>query len=57
MFSAYAEDFSGIYGGGDTVEETKQSMLDTIQIIKNEFGPENIPAILQGEYEIIYLLL
>lgn len=54
MFSAYAEDFSGIYGGGDTVEEAKQSILDAIQVIKEEFVSENIPAILKGEYEIIY---
>ncbi|MGN5955682.1 hypothetical protein ACP6L2_13810 [Sphingobacterium lactis] len=54
MFSAYAENANGIYGGGDTVEETKQSILEAIEIYKNEFTPENIPAILKGEYEIVY---
>lgn len=53
MFGAYAENAEGIYGGGDTVEEAKQSVLDAIQLIK-EFTPENIPAILKGEYEIVY---
>lgn len=54
MFSAYAENAEGIYGGGDTVEEAKQSILDAICIIKAEFTPENIPTILKGDYEIIY---
>ncbi len=54
MFSAYAENAEGIYGGGDTVEEAKQSILDAISIIKAEFTPENIPTILKDDYEIIY---
>lgn len=54
MFSAYAENAEGIYGEGTTVEEAKQSILDAIDIIKEEFTAENIPAILKGEYEIIY---
>jgi predicted RNase H-like HicB family nuclease len=54
MFSAYAENVSGIYGGGDTVAKAKQSILDAIQIIRDEFTPDNIPTILKGEYEIIY---
>lgn len=28
--------------------------LDAIQIIKEEFTPENIPTILKGDYEIVY---
>lgn len=54
MFGAYAENVEGIYGGGDTVEEAKKSILDAIDIIKEEFAPENIPTILKGDYEIIY---
>ena len=54
IFGAYAENAEGIYGGGDTVEKAKQSVLDAIQLIKEEFTPENIPAILKGEYEIVY---
>lgn len=54
MFSAYADNAKGIYGGGDTVEETKQSILDAIEIYKNEFTAENIPAILKGNFKIIY---
>lgn len=54
MFSAYAENAEGIYGGGDTVEEAKQSILDAIHITKEEFTAENIPTILKGDYEIIY---
>jgi predicted RNase H-like HicB family nuclease len=54
MFGAYAENAEGIYGGGDTVEKAKQSILDAIDIIKEEFTSQNTPAILKGEYEIIY---
>lgn len=54
MFSAYAENAEGIYGGGDTVEEAKQSILDAIAIIKEEFTTDNIPSILKGNYEIGY---
>lgn len=54
IFSAYAENTEGIYGGGDTVEDAKKSILDAIDIIKEEFTIENIPAILKGEYKIVY---
>ncbi len=53
MFSAYAENAEGIYGGGGTVEEAKHSILEAIQIIKG-FTPENIPAVLKGEYKVVY---
>lgn len=54
MFSAYAENAEGIYGGGDTVEEAKQTILDAIKIITEEFTSENIPSILKGKYHIVY---
>jgi len=54
MFSAYADNVEGIYGGGDTVEEAKQSILDAIRLLKEHNTEENIPAILKGEYEISY---
>ena len=54
MFSAYAENAEGIYAGGDTVEKAKQSILEAINIIKEEFTHDNIPSILKGKYDIIY---
>ncbi|MDM1048747.1 MULTISPECIES: type II toxin-antitoxin system HicB family antitoxin [Sphingobacterium] len=54
MFSAYAENAEGIYGGGDTVEEAKKSILDAIDIMTGEFAAENIPSILKGNYKVIY---
>lgn len=54
MFSAYAENAEGIYGGGDTVEEAKKSILDAIDIMTEEFTAENIPSILKGNYKVIY---
>ncbi len=54
MFSAYAENAAGIYGGGDTVEEAKNSILNSIQIIKQEFNSKNIPKILKSDYQISF---
>lgn len=54
LFSAYAENAEGIYGSGETVHDAKLSILDSIEIIKNEFSEENIPEILKDDYEILY---
>jgi len=54
MFGAYAENAKGIYGTGDNVQEAKQSILNAIKIIIEQFKPESIPNILKGEYQIIY---
>ncbi|MEI6050426.1 MAG: type II toxin-antitoxin system HicB family antitoxin [Bacteroidota bacterium] len=54
MYSAYAENTKGIYAGGDTVEEVKQSVLDAIRLLKNYNTEENIPNILKGDYQIVY---
>jgi len=52
-YGAYAENAPGIYGGGDTVEEAKKSVLDAIAFYK-ENKPVNTPSILKGEYEIVF---
>ncbi|RRJ87780.1 type II toxin-antitoxin system HicB family antitoxin [Flavobacterium macacae] len=54
MFSAFAENVEGIYAGGDTVEEVKQSVLDSIRLLKEYNTPENIPSILKGVYNITF---
>lgn len=54
MFSAYAENSAGIYGGGDTVEEAKQSILNAIRLLKEYNEPKDVPSILNGEYDIVY---
>ena len=53
QFSAYAENVNGIYGGGDTVEETKQSIQNAIRLLKKYNKTDQIPAILNGKYEIV----
>ena len=51
-FTAYAENVEGVYGQGDTVEEAKQSAIEGLRLfIKYN---DKIPAILSGEYEIVY---
>ena len=54
LYSAYAENVEGIYAGGETVEEVKQSVLDAIRLLKEHNRSENIPSILKGKYEIVY---
>lgn len=54
MYSSYAENVPGIYGGGDTVEEAKKSVLDAIRLLKEHNDKKHIPAILNGKYTIVY---
>ncbi len=53
-YSSYAENVPGIYGHGDTVEEAKQSALDAILLLKKYNKEKNIPAVLKGEYEVVF---
>jgi len=52
MFSAYAENVEGIYGGGKTVIEAKQSINNAIRLYKKY--NKTVPAILKGEYKLVY---
>ena len=54
MYSSYAENVPGIYGGGDTVDEAKASILDAIRLLKEHNDKNHIPAILKGRYTIVY---
>ena len=53
-YSSYAENVEGIYGGGETPEEAKQSVVDAIRLLKKHNKIENVPAILKGKYELVY---
>ena len=51
-YGAWVENFEGVYGQGDTVDEAKQSLQEGLSIyVKYN---DNIPDILRGEYEIEY---
>jgi predicted RNase H-like HicB family nuclease len=52
MYSSYADNIKGIYGGGDTVAEAKESILAAIELYKKH--NKNIPAILKGKYDLVY---
>ena len=54
MYSAYSENTPGIYAGGDTVEEVKQSVIDAIRLLKKYNTDENIPEIIKKDYQIVY---
>ena len=40
MFDAYAENIVGVYGAGDTVEETTKSILESTGLLKKYNSPE-----------------
>lgn len=50
QFGAWIENVPGVYGAGDTVEETKKSLLDAIEFLKEEGG--NVPKELIEPFEI-----
>lgn len=51
FYTAYAENVEGVTGGGETVKEAKESIEDSIQIVKDL---PKAPKILKGKFEIIY---
>lgn len=50
-FWAYGEQPEGVTGAGDTVEEAKQSVLESVEIQK-ELG--NWPKVLGENYSVVY---
>lgn len=54
MFGEYAVRIKGVYGAGNTIEETKQSILDSIELLKEYNTAENIPSLLKDDYNIVY---
>ena len=51
MYSAYAENMEGIYGGGNTIEEAKESINTSLKLY-NKYN--NLKT---QEYEITYKIL
>jgi predicted RNase H-like HicB family nuclease len=51
MYSAYAENMEGIYGGGNTIEEAKESINTSIKLYEkhNNLKPQ--------EYEMTYKII
>lgn len=54
MYGAYAENVGGVWGAGETPAEAKESVVETIRLLKKYNKPHNIPAILKGDYELVY---
>ncbi|MDR0546018.1 MAG: type II toxin-antitoxin system HicB family antitoxin [Dysgonamonadaceae bacterium] len=52
-YGAYAENCPGIYGAGNTVDEAKQNVMEGLRLYI-KYNKENLPEILQGNYEIEY---
>jgi hypothetical protein len=52
-FWAYANNDIAITGGGNTVQECKQDVLDCIETLK-ELDGKNRPAFVDKDYELVY---
>ncbi len=52
-YAAYAPDVWGVSGVGSTPNEAKESVLESIETVK-ENDPESIPGVLKGEYKLVY---
>jgi predicted RNase H-like HicB family nuclease len=52
-FWGYAENEKAIVGGGNTVQECKQDVLDCISTLK-DLDINNRPSFLEKEYELVY---
>jgi predicted RNase H-like HicB family nuclease len=48
MYSAYAENMEGIYGGGNTIDEAKESINSSLKLY------ERYNNLTKQEYEITY---
>ncbi|MDR0395459.1 MAG: DNA-binding protein [Tannerella sp.] len=52
-FDAYAENCPGVYGAGETVEETQKNVLEGLRLYIEQHK-DHLPEILAGDYEIEY---
>ena len=52
LFGAWSENVPGIYGSGETVQETKNSIIESIKLYKE--NNTEVPAELQGDVEITW---
>ena len=53
-FGGFAENCTGVYGAGATVEACKENVLEGLQLfVKNTPDPQ-LPEILKGKYEIVF---
>ena len=53
-FDAYAENVEGVYGGGNTAEEAKHSIVEAIELIKKYNSSAKVPSILKGEFKLVF---
>ncbi len=54
LYTAYAADVPGIYGGGETVLEARKSIEDAIRLLKEYNTEDNIPNELKGDYKLVF---
>ena len=53
-YGAWIENCPGVYGEGNTVQEVKKELLEGLDLFIAYNKKENLPEILQGDYEIVY---
>ena len=55
LFGAWADNVPGIYGEGETVQETKENLLTSIELYKKHNS--TVPKELQGEISVEWTLM
>lgn len=53
-YDAYAENAEAVYGGGETAEEAKRSIVEAIELLKKYNTQDKVPAILKGKYKLVF---
>ncbi|MDR0865322.1 MAG: helix-turn-helix transcriptional regulator [Candidatus Symbiothrix sp.] len=53
-YSAYAENCSGIYGAGNSVDEVRKNVMEGLRLFI-KYNEDNLPEILKKNYAVEYL--
>jgi predicted RNase H-like HicB family nuclease len=53
-YDAYAHNCPGVYGAGDTVEATKENILEGLKLFVEHQKYDDLPEILRSDYRIVF---
>jgi len=53
-FGGFAENCTGVYGAGATVEACKENVLEGLGLFIKNTSASELPEILKGQYEIVF---
>lgn len=53
-FGAFAEEYAGIYGAGDSIDAAKQNVMESIDLIRQTMPESEWPDILKEDFAIVW---